>query len=151
MTWVPKNPNYDARVRDSFSRQPFMRTIGTELTAVRPGEVDIRLPFENGLTQQHGFFHGGVIGTLADNAAAYAAFTLVPANDTLLTIEFKVNFLAPGDGDMLRAHGIVLKPGRRIMVSEARLYIEKDRVETLCATALVTLAILENTPDDKKV
>ena len=150
MSVKARDPAFEARVRDSFARQNFMGTLGAELTAVRPGEVEIRLPFNDGLTQQHGYFHGGVIGTMADNAAGYAAFTLVRAEDTLLTAEYKINLVSPGDGDALRAHGTVLKPGRRLSIVDVKVYIEKNGIEKLCATALATMMILENTSDERK-
>lgn len=146
-----RNPAFEARVRDSFMRQPFMATLGAELSAVRPGAVEIRLPFRDALAQQHGYFHGGVIGALADNAAGYAAFTLIRHEDTLLTSEYKINLLAPGDGDVLRACGSVLKAGRRLSVVNVTLFIEKDGTEKLCAAALATMMVLSNISDERKV
>ena len=97
----PRNERYAERVRASFARQQFMHTIGAEITGVQPGLVEIRLAHADALCQQHGYFHGGVIGTLADNAAGYAAFSLMAESDSVLTIEYKVNFVAPGSGEAL--------------------------------------------------
>lgn len=145
-----RNPNYIERVRESFARQSFMTTIGAELLDVLPGGVDIRLPYHDGLCQQHGYFHGGVIGTLADNAGGYAAFSLMAPEDTLLTVEYKINIVAPGDGDALITRGRVLRPGRTLTVCRAEVFAVKEGREKLCATALCTLMTLEgqeDTPD----
>ena len=103
-----RNPDFEARVRESFARQTFMKTLGAELGAVAPGRVEIRLPYREDLCQQHGYFHGGVIGTLADNAGGYAAFSLMAAEDSVLTVEYKMNIVAPGAGVALVAEGAVL-------------------------------------------
>lgn len=145
---TPRNPDYAARVRDSFSRQAFMETLGATLVDVGPGRVEIRLPHRPELGQQHGYFHGGVIGTLADNAGGYAAFTLMAAEDSVLSVEYKINFAAPGKGDALVAVGEVLKPGRRLTVCEAKVYAETDGTRKLCATALLTMMTMENMSDD---
>jgi uncharacterized protein (TIGR00369 family) len=143
----PRNPNFAVRVRDSFARQSFMETLGVSLTKIEPGHVEMRLPYREGLSQQHGYFHGGVIGTLADNAGGYAAFTLLAAEDSVLTVEYKINLVAPGAGDVLIASGAVLKPGRRLTVCESRIYAETDGARKLCATALCTLMTMENMSD----
>ena len=108
----PRNPNFEARVRSSFARQRFMEFIGAELGSVDPGAVSNTLPFRDELCQQHGFFHGGVIGTLADNVGGYAAFSLMAAADSSLTVEFKLNLLAPATGETLVAKGVVVRSGR---------------------------------------
>lgn len=144
-----RNPDFESRIRDSFSRQPFMGLIGAEMTRVEPGIVEIRMPYRDDLCQQHGYFHGGAIGTLADNAGGYAAFTLMAAKDSILTVEYKMNIVAPGQGDALVAVGTVLKPGRRLTVCEAKVYGETDGTRKLCATALCTLMTMEDMPDEK--
>jgi uncharacterized protein (TIGR00369 family) len=147
-----RDPDYEARLRASFARQGFMATLGVELDEIAPGRVTMRLAYRDGLSQQHGYFHGGVIGTLADNVCGYAAFTLLRAEDSLLTAEYKINILAPGRGMALRAEGMVLRPGRRLTVSEAKIYAEQeDGTEKLCAAALSTLMTLPDTPDDPAV
>src|SRR4051812_47627225 len=97
-----------------------MRTLGAELTVVRPGTIEIEMPFSESLTQQHGFIHAGVLSTALDSACGYAAFSLMPADAAVLTIEFKVNLLAPALGPRFRFEGRVVKPGRTISVVEGR-------------------------------
>ena len=145
----PRNPDYAARVHDSFGRQAFMATIGADLTDVAPGHVEMRLPYRPELGQQHGFFHGGVIGTLADNAGGYAAFTLMSPEDSILTVEYKMNIVSPGRGDALVAVGTVLKPGRTLTVCEVKVYAETAGDRKLCATAICTLMTMKDMSDDK--
>lgn len=114
--------NFEERVRASFARQSAMATIGAELTVVRPGTVEIEMPFSQTLTQQHGFLHAGVISAALDSACGYAAFSLLPANASVLTIEFKVNLLAPGRGERFLFRGSVTKPGRTIIVADGQAY-----------------------------
>ena len=114
--------DFEARVRDSFARQRAMATIGAELTRVTPGVVEIELPFDEALTQQHGFLHAGVISTALDSACGYAAYSLMPAGAAVLTIEFKVNLLAPGRGERFLFRGSVTKPGRTIIVADGQAY-----------------------------
>lgn len=116
-----------------------MHFIGAELVKVASGYCEIQLPFRSELSQQHGFFHAGIIGTLADNAAGYAAYSLMPAGASILSVEFKINLLSPGDGDLLRAKAQVLKAGKTLTVCRSEVYVEKDGVEKLCAAAQVTL------------
>ena len=142
-----RDPDFEARVRASFERQAFMHYIGAELAVIAPGRAEIRLPWRPELGQQHAYFHGGVIGTIADNACGYAAFSLAAESDSVLTVEYKLNLVAPGKGEALVARGEVVKPGRTLSVCEARVYaIEKGR-ERLCAIALETLMMLPDTPD----
>lgn len=115
-------PNYEERVRESFARQRAMDTIGAKLTLVTPGIVEIEMLFSADLTQQHGFLHAGVISTALDSACGYAAFSLMPENASVLTIEFKVNLLAPGKGDRFLFRGSVTKPGRTIVVADGQAY-----------------------------
>lgn len=144
---TPCNPAFAARVADSFARQPFMATIGAELRRVVPGRVEITLPWREDLTQQHGFFHGGVVGTLADNAGGYAAFTLFPADASVLTVEFKLNLMAPAKGDRLLAVSKVARSGRTLTVCHSDVYGLSGRRRQHCATALVTLMRLTGKPD----
>ncbi len=142
-----RNDDYAKRVRASFARQGFMATLGAEISGVTPGLVEIRLPYDNGLTQQHGYFHGGLIGTLADNAAGYASFSLLMASDSVLTVEYKLNIMAPAKGDFLIARGLVLRPGRRLTVSKADVFVVQNGHEVLCATLLGTFMTLPDTAD----
>ena len=145
---TPANPNFEQRVRDSFSRQGFMGTLKAEITQLAPGACEIQVPFAESLSQQHGFFHGGIVGTLADNAGGYAAFTLMPADASVLTVEFKVNLLAPAQGERLISRGRVARAGRTLTVCNASVYVLKDGAERLCAEALVTLMTLPGQPDE---
>jgi len=110
MQFTPLNPDFAARVRDSFARQAAMRLIGAALTEVAPGRVAIELPVREELTQQHRYVHGGVVGMIADSAGGYAAFTLMPAGASVLTVEYKINMLAPATGERLVARGEVVPP-----------------------------------------
>lgn len=146
-TFTPKDPDFKTRVRESFERQRFMDYIGALLTDLGPGSCEIRLPYRTELTQQHGFFHGGVVGTLADNSAGYAAFTLMPADATILTVEYKLNLMAPGKGEELVARGQVLRAGRTLTVCKADVYAVEDGKETICASMLETLIRLDGRSD----
>jgi len=115
-------PDYEERVRASFARQQAMATIGAELTLVTPGIVEIEMPYDARLAQQHGFLHAGVISTALDSACGYAAYSLMPENTGVLTIEFKVNLLAPGKGERFLFRGSVTKPGRTITVADGQAY-----------------------------
>ena len=145
--YTPKDPGYAARVAASFARQRFMHTLGAELAQLAPGQCEIHLPFRPELSQQHGFFHGGLVGTLADNACGYAAYTLMGASDSVLTVEYKLSLVAPGDGERLVALGHVVRPGRTLTTARADVYVEKAGARTLCATALATLFTLADKPD----
>ena len=106
-------------VREMFAGQPFMEHLGAELGAVRPGYAEIRLPYRTAVTQHDGYFHGGVIATLADNSGGAAGYTVLPPGKGLLTVEFKINILAPGRGEALIARGRVVRPGRRLIIGGA--------------------------------
>lgn len=135
--------SYEERLRASFSRQKMMSTIGAELTLVTPGIIEIEMPFSPELTQQHGFLHAGVISTALDTACGYAAFSLLPASATVLTIEFKVNLLAPGRGERFLFRGSVTKPGRTIVVADGQAYaIGADGEARLIATMTGTMMIV---------
>lgn len=142
-----RNEDYVTRTHASFERQFFMRTLGARINELDAGYCEVQLAYAKSLTQQHGYFHGGVIGTLADNAGGYAAFTLMNATDSVLTIEYKLNIMAPANGELLIARGQVLRPGRRVTVARTDIFSVKDGIETLCATSLGTFMVLANTPD----
>ncbi|MTI09197.1 PaaI family thioesterase [Curvivirga aplysinae] len=147
----PRNPAFKTRVADSFKRQKFMSTIGAKLGTVEPGYAEIELPFDEALSQQHGFFHGGVIGTLGDNCCGYASFSLMAETDSVLTVEFKVNLMAPGQGEKLIGKGRVIKPGKTLMVSQADIYAVQNGTEKLIATTLATMMVMKNMPDTAEV
>ena len=139
----PATGDFEARVRDSFARQNAMRFIGAELTQARPGAVEIEMPYSEDLTQQHGFLHAGIISAALDSACGYAAYSLMPENAGVLTIEFKVNLLAPGRGERFLFRGEVTKPGRTIMVSDGRAFAFKDGEAVLVATMTATLMVIK--------
>lgn len=145
--FTPKDPAFEARVRASFGRQGIMTLIGARMTRVAPGLVEIELPYRADLCQQHGFFHAGITSTIADSAGGYAAYSLMPADASVLTTEFKINLLAPADGDLLRALGRVVKPGRTLTVCDVDVFAVKDGVARPCAKLLETLMCLEGRPD----
>lgn len=141
-------PEAAARCVESFGRQAFLRAIGAELESLAPGRCTLRLPFRPDLTQQHGFFHAGVLTTLADTAAGYAAFSLMPAGASVLTTEFKVNLLRPGRGTEAIARAEVLKPGRTLIVVRADVFCrQQNGGEDLTATMLATIMCLQGRPD----
>ena len=132
--------DFETRVRASFARQKVMATIGAELTSVTPGVVEIELPYDETLTQQHGFLHAGIISAALDSACGYAAYSLMPADAAVLTIEFKVNLLAPGKGERFLFRGSVTKPGRTIIVADGQAYAFGDGGEAkLIATMTGTM------------
>ena len=135
----PRNPEWEATVRASFARQKVMNLIGAEMGALAPGHCEIRLPFRDDLTQQNGFFHAGITGTIVDSAGGYAGLTLMPAGADVLTIEFKLNLLAPADGDLLVAEGLVLKSGRNLVITRGEVYAIRNGKATHCATMQQTL------------
>jgi uncharacterized protein (TIGR00369 family) len=141
------DPDFAARVRASFARQQAMRLIGAEIAVLTAGHCEIRLSYRPELSQQHGYFHGGVIGMIADSAGGYAAFTLMPADSSVLTVEYKMNLLAPGDGELLIADGQVLKAGRNLVISRAEVYAVKGGGEIHCATMQQTLMTMHGRPD----
>lgn len=145
--FTPADPAYEARVRDSFARQSIMTLIGAELVRIEPGLVEIQLPYRADLCQQHGFFHAGITSTIGDSAGGYAAYTLFPADASVLTTEFKINLLAPAAGERLSALGRVVKPGRTLTVCDVEVFAIKDGEAKLCAKLLQTLMALHGTPD----
>jgi uncharacterized protein (TIGR00369 family) len=144
----PANPDFEARVRDSFGRQPFMELLGARLAAVAPGFCEITVDCRKALTQQHGFIHGGVLASIADSAAGYAAFSLMPADASILTVEYKLNILRPGQGEAMIARGRVLKPGRTLTIVQADVFARHNGREELVVASLQTLMCLMGKADD---
>lgn len=138
-SFTPRDPDWLAKVTASFTAQGFMGHIGAELMDVHPGRCTIRLPFRPAVSQQHGFFHGGVIGTLADNAGGYAGGSLLAAGVEILTVEYKLNIIAPGKGDALEAVGHVVKNGRSLIITRVDIFAIRDGQRHLCAIAQQTL------------
>jgi uncharacterized protein (TIGR00369 family) len=137
--FAPPDPGFEARVRDSFAQQALMRTLGAELVAVRAGEVEIALPFRSELTQQHGYVHAAAITAIADSACGYAALTLMRAGSEVLSVEFKVNLLAPAAGQRFVAHARVLRPGRTLTVCTAEVRARDSGSEKLIAAMQATM------------
>jgi len=136
---APRNPDWEATVRGSFARQKVMTLIGAEMGALAPGHCEIRLPYRDDLTQQNGFFHAGITSTIVDSAGGYAGLTLMPAGADVLTVEFKLNLLAPADGDMLVAEGQVLKSGRNLVITRGEVYAIRNGKAVHCASMQQTL------------
>ena len=143
-TFQPADPTYDARVRASFARQSMMKLLGASLEHVAPGAVDIRLPFRADLTQQHGFLHAGVTTSIADSACGYAAFTLMPPGAAVLTVEFKVNLIAPAAGETFVARGRVLKAGRTLTTCSGDVFALDGGDEKHVLTMLGTVMTVQN-------
>jgi uncharacterized protein (TIGR00369 family) len=145
----PVDLNYERRTRESFAKQGIMGHIGASLDVVRTGHVEVSLAFRAELSQQHGFFHAGVISTIADSAGGYAGFTLFPEDAGVLTVEFKINLLAAADGERAVAVGEVIRSGRTLTVCRLDAFVEKDGKRTHCATGMQTLMSLVGRPGVK--
>jgi uncharacterized protein (TIGR00369 family) len=145
--YQPIDPDFATRVRASFGRQQAMELIGAEITLIEPGFCEIRLPYQPKLTQQHGFVHGGIVGMIADSAGGYAAYSLFPADASILTVEYKMNLLAPGKGEALVARAHVLKPGRTLTVVHSDVFAVQDAKEVHCAAMQMTLMTLQGRAD----
>lgn len=146
MSAAPPDRDYVARVRASFAKQGMMAHLGVVLDSVEPGRCVLRLPFRPEVGQQMGYFHGGAIATLADNAGGYAGLSMLAEGREIVTVEFKVNILAPGLGEALRAEGHVVKNGRSLVIARTDIWVERDGTPTLCAIAQQTLMPVEPRP-----
>jgi uncharacterized protein (TIGR00369 family) len=143
----PQDPEYESRVRASFALQQVMHTMGARLTLVQPGIVEIELPFRADLTQQHGFIHAGVVATVLDSACGYAAYTLMPADAAVLSIEFKVNLLAPAKGELIRVRAEVKRAGRNVTVCVADAFAINGGQSKTVATMLGTMMTIRGRDD----
>lgn len=143
----PQDPNYRERVTASFDRQQAMRTLGIAIARMAPGELDLAMAYDAAYTQQHGFVHAGIITAGLDSACGYAAFTLMPADCDVLTVEFKTNLLAPASGDRFEFRAEVIKPGRTLTVCEARAFALRNGGEKLVATMSATLMAMRAVAD----
>lgn len=141
------NPDFAQAVRDSFDRQNAMHLIRASLSVVEHGLVEIHLPHWDGVEQQHGFIHGGVVGMIADSAAGYAAMTVVPAGASVLSIEYKLNLMAPANGEQLIARGSVVRPGKTIIVTKAEILAISNGQEKLCALMQQTIMVMHDRPE----
>ena len=140
--FAAKDPHFEQRVRESFNRQQMMHTIGAVMTHVEAGSVTIAMPCAEKIGQQHGFVHGGAVATIADSACGYAALSLMPVDAGVLTVEFKINFLAPAEGDELRATGRVEKPGRNLMVCSGEVVAVKNGARRKVALITATMMVV---------
>ena len=136
---LPLDPNFESRVRASFSQQGMLAALGAQIGLLRAGEVHLVAPYDARFTQQDGFLHAGIVTTLMDTACGYAAFTLMPAASRVLSVEFKVTLLSPARGERFRAEGRVIKAGRTITVCEGKLFSMQGEEESLCALMQATM------------
>jgi uncharacterized protein (TIGR00369 family) len=136
----PRDPDFAARVRNSFAAQQVMTLIGALIENVEPGHCIITLPWREDLTQQNGFFHAGITATIADSAGGYAGYTLMPADSNVLTAEYKISLLRPAAGTLMRAVGRVIRAGRTLTFTEVSVEVGDDRETRTCATMTQTLA-----------
>ncbi len=145
MKFEPKDRDFIEKVYKSFSKQAVMRLIGAELTKVEPGKVDIKLPFRSDLTQQNGFIHAGIITTIADSACGYAAFSLMPQDSSVLSVEFKVNLLSPAVGDFFKAEGRVIKAGKNLIVVRGDVFaVKKKEIKQIAAMLATIMCVKSN-------
>lgn len=142
-----QDPEFKRRVAESFARQGLMRLLGAELVSLQLGAAEIRLPFRSELAQQHEYFHAGVTGAVADSACGYAAYTLMPADSSVLTVEYKMNLLAPADGDELIARARVVRSGKTLKICTADVFVRKGAAESHCAMMLSTIMCMAGKPD----
>ncbi len=147
--FAPPDPDWEAKIRDSFARQGAMATIGARLVHAEPGHVHVAVDYDDRIAQQHGFVHGGVVGMIADSAGGYAGYSLMPPGASVLTVEYKMNLLAPADGRTILAKGRVIKPGRTLVVAQVDVFAQKDGASRLCATMLQTLMTMAGRSDGR--
>jgi uncharacterized protein (TIGR00369 family) len=143
----PQDSDFRARVRLSFARQQVMATLGIEIAHLEAGAIHLTMPPNPAYTQQHGFMHAGIITTALDSACGYAAFSLMPADAAVLTVEFKTNLLAPAKGERFVFRANVVKPGRTLTVCEARALAIEGNKEKLVATMTGTLMAITGRQD----
>ena len=141
-----RNPSFAEEIRQSFNQQTIMALIGAELTRVEPGLVEITLPYRADLAQQHGYLHAGIVTTIADSACGYAAYSLMPPNSEVLSVEFKVNLLRPAKGETFSAMAEVVKSGRTLTVVRADVFARDEGRRNLVATMLGTMICLNPSP-----
>jgi uncharacterized protein (TIGR00369 family) len=142
-TFTPSNPNYEEQIRIGFARQNVMKAIGAQLMKIAPGEVEIELGFREDLTQQHSYLHAGIVTIIADSACGFAAFSLMPENSGVLTVEYKVNFMSPARGENFIATGRVIKPGRTLTVCAGEVVAidgESRKTIAIIQTTMMRLA-----------
>lgn len=141
--FAPLDPDFEKRVRESFAVQSVMGLVGARMNRIEPGSAELELPFRKDLTQQDGFIHAGIVTTILDSACGYAAYTLMPSGSRVLSVEFKVNLLAPASGERLVARAEVKRAGRTLTVCTADAFAVENGNEKLCATMLATMICLQ--------
>jgi uncharacterized protein (TIGR00369 family) len=149
-TFEAKDPEFSSRVHASFARQRVMAVLGVTLTQVDPGRVELELAFDPELTQQHGFMHAGIIATALDSACGYAAFSLMPPEAGVLTVEYKINFLAPAAADRFTLIGSVVKAGRTLTVCRGEAFGVRGAERLLIATMTSTVMAVQGRNDVKQ-
>ena len=143
MKLAPENPDFEREVRDAFARQGMMATLGARIVQLAPGTCVIEAPIGAETAQQHGFAHAGLGWTIGDSAAGFSAMSLVASRDGVLTVEMKINLLAPAAGDMLVAEGRVIRRGRRLIVVQSDVYAVSGAERTHIAIMLGTMTVLK--------
>jgi uncharacterized protein (TIGR00369 family) len=138
---IPRNPDFESAIRESFASQSLMATLGISIERIAPGEVDLRLPYSPAACQQNGYMHAGAIASVADSANGYAAYSLAPAGTDVLAVEFKINLLAPAQGSQFLARGRVLRAGRTLAVCQADVFATGGAESLLVATMLSTIIV----------
>ena len=146
-TFKPAFAGYADRVRASFARQGAMALIGARLREVAPGFCSIEVAPRAEISQQHGYVHAGIVATIVDSAGGYAGYTLFPEDSSVLTVEFKLNLLAPAEGERVVAEGHVVKPGRTLAITRGEVYAERNGARSLVALMQQTLIVLAGKPD----
>jgi uncharacterized protein (TIGR00369 family) len=142
VSFTPAFADFEARVRQSFARQGAMALVGAELGEIRPGYCEIALLPRPEVSQQHGYVHAGILATLVDTAGGYAGYTLFPEDSSVLTVEFKLNLLAPAQGERIVAEGFVVKPGRTLAITRGEVHAERDGERVLVAMMQQTLIVM---------
>jgi len=145
--WTPADPNFEERVRSSFARQGAMRTLGATLDTVAPGRCVISIVPRPAIAQQHGYVHAGVVAAIADSAGGYAGYTIFPPGSSVLTVEYKLNLLAPAAGERLEAEGIVVKSGRTLVITRGEVHATAGGTRTLVAIMQQTLMVMHGKSD----
>ena len=141
----PRDPDYQEKVKESFARQKVMAELAVQITDLSPGEIEFQFPYDERWTQQHGFIHAGIISTVMDSACGYAAYSLMPKDAAVLSIEFKSNFLAPAAGEQFRITSRVIRSGRTITVAEADAFAyTTDREKHVAHMTATIMTVLDN-------
>jgi uncharacterized protein (TIGR00369 family) len=146
-SFIPKDKQYEAKVKDSFESQQVMETVGARVLGIMPGQVELEFGYHTKLTQQHGFIHAGIVSTVLDSTCGYAAFSLIPKDTSVLTIEFKINLFSPAQGEKFIAIGKVKKAGRTITVCVGYLFAVSNNQRKLVATMTGTLMTIPDRGD----